>query len=333
MRLVSASIPLVLALLGSVAARADVVPTLRSSVTITGELVRLGDLVENAGRLGDVAVFRAPDMGHTGSVPAWRIVETAKRLGLARLETGDNLEVSVTRAARVVPLADMEERIAASVATLLGIVDSARIAVSFDRGVKPIAVEPTARGELVVTRIDHDARTGRFEAFLEVRGSALTQRGVKVSGQSSELVEFLVPARAINRGEVIKANDVVIERRPRTDLGSVPADALSNPAQVVGQAARRPLQPERAFRSTDLMKPEIVERNANVLILYELSGMSLTIRGKALEAGAEGDIVSVQNLSSQKTMQATVTGPNRVTVAPRSPVTQAFSAVSSSVSQ
>ncbi|WP_204280910.1 hypothetical protein, partial [Serratia marcescens] len=75
---------------------------------------------------------------------------------------------------------------------------SARIAVTFDRGTRPIAVEPTARGELMVTRIDHDPRTGRFEAVLGVHGSALAERGgFRVTGQAAELVEYLVPARAI----------------------------------------------------------------------------------------------------------------------------------------
>ena len=47
------------------------------------------------------------------------------------------------------------------------------------------------------------------------------------------------------------------------------------------------------------------------------------MRGKALEAGAEGDIVNVLNVQSKRTVQGTVTGPGRVTVAaptaPQSP--------------
>ena len=41
----------------------------------------------------------------------------------------------------------------------------------------------------------------------------------------------------------------------------------------------------------------------------------LTVRGKALEAGAEGDIVGVLNIQSKRTVQGTVTGPGRVTIA------------------
>ena len=45
-------------------------PALKREVIVTGELVRIGDLVENAGAVAEVAIFRAPDLGQTGGVPA-----------------------------------------------------------------------------------------------------------------------------------------------------------------------------------------------------------------------------------------------------------------------
>ena len=46
------------------------------------------------------------------------------------------------------------------------------------------------------------------------------------------------------------------------------------------------------------------------------------MRGKALESGAEGDMVNVLNIQSKRTIQGVVTGPGRVTVmagTPRAP--------------
>jgi flagella basal body P-ring formation protein FlgA len=44
-------------------------------------------------------------------------------------------------------------------------------------------------------------------------------------------------------------------------------------------------------------------------------GITLTVRGKALESGAAGELVNVQNLQSKRTIQGTVTGQGVVTVA------------------
>ena len=46
----------------------------------------------------------------------------------------------------------------------------------------------------------------------------------------------------------------------------------------------------------------------------------LTARGKAVEAGAMGDVVGVLNIQSNRTVQATVIGPGRVTSPPPGPL-------------
>ncbi|WP_146144776.1 flagellar basal body P-ring formation chaperone FlgA [Phreatobacter cathodiphilus] len=292
-------------------------PVLRLDVTVAGEVVRLGDLFENAGRHADVAVFRSPDPGHTGQVPAWRIVEAARRAGLEPESADRNREVTVTRDARTVPLAEMEEKIATGLAGTLGLSDSSRIQVVFDRGTRPLVVEREASGQIDILRLEHDPRSGRFDAVLGIRGSGRSERtgGFRVNGTANELVEFVVPARTIGRGEVVRTSDLTVERRPRSALPGMTADTIVSLGQAVGMAARRPLSPERPFRTADLMKPELVERNANVLIVVELPGLSLTMRGKALEAGAEGDVIQVENMQSRKKLQAVVTGLNRVSLA------------------
>ncbi len=286
---------------------------LRAEVTVSAEVVRLGDLFDNAGALAETAVFRAPDPGHTGHVPASIVVEAARRAGLSSISFGDIREIAVSRAARIIPLVEMEERIAGALARALGLADSGRIQVSFDRGTRPIAVEPDVRGEIDVQRLDHDVRSGRFDAHLAIRGADRI-RPIRVTGIANEMVEYVVPSRAINRSEVIRSGDLTTERRPRNEVAMLASDSVMTLAQAVGMAARRPLLPERAFRTADLMRPEIVERNGNVLILLDVPGLTLTVRGKALEAGAEGDTIQVQNLLSRKTLQGVVTGPGRVTV-------------------
>ena len=119
-------------------------------------------------------------------------------------------------------------------------------------------------------------------------------------------------ARPVERGEVIKDADVVVERRAarrgRPRRSSPIAD------QAVGLAARSALQPGRPLRIADLMKPEVVQRNETVTLVYEVPGIMLTVRGKATEGGAEGDVISVLNEQSKRTVQGVVVGPGRVVI-------------------
>jgi flagella basal body P-ring formation protein FlgA len=49
-------------------------------------------------------------------------------------------------------------------------------------------------------------------------------------------------------------------------------------------------------------------------LIYEATGLFLTIRGKALEGGTEGDVVSVMNLQSKRTVSGVVTGRGQVSI-------------------
>jgi flagella basal body P-ring formation protein FlgA len=73
------------------------------------------------------------------------------------------------------------------------------------------------------------------------------------------------------------------------------------------------------LRQSDLQKPEMVARNENVTITYEVPGIILTMRGQALEAGTQGDLISVLNVQSKKPIHATIIGPGRVSVAATTP--------------
>jgi flagella basal body P-ring formation protein FlgA len=62
-----------------------------------------------------------------------------------------------------------------------------------------------------------------------------------------------------------------------------------------------------------------VQRDQNVSITYQTPGLYLTMRGKAIDGGAEGDTVSVTNLQSKRIVQGTVIGPVQILVAPIAP--------------
>jgi len=67
------------------------------------------------------------------------------------------------------------------------------------------------------------------------------------------------------------------------------------------------------------MKPDLVQRNDTVTIVYEVPGVVLTVRGKAADGGAEGDVINVINEQSKRTLQGVIVGPGRVAISNGSP--------------
>jgi flagella basal body P-ring formation protein FlgA len=295
-------------------------PRLKELVTVTSELVRIGDLAEHAGAAANTAVFRAPDLGQTGSVPVARIADALRQHGVTDIDAGGITEVVVTRLSRAITGDELKERIARAFGGQFGFGNAKNLAVILDRDVRALHVEAGANSELALTRMNADARTGRFDVAFELPGSTVARRlPLRFTGTITETVPTATLVRALRAGETLKASDVSVERRPKTEVG---LDAMTA-EQAVGLAAKHVLRAGQTLRPGDLVKAQVVQRNEVITLIYQVPGVSLTVRGKATEAGAVGDIINVLNVQSNRSVQGTVTGPGRVTIAGMTPVVAA----------
>jgi flagella basal body P-ring formation protein FlgA len=291
-------------------------PTLRQHVTVDSDLVRIGDLVENAGAAADVPVFRSPDLGETGAVPVKRIVDALRPHAVIGLNTAGISEVAVTRASRAIPPQEVEARIIQALVAQNKLRDPRNVDLVLDRELRTIHVDPAVTGELLAARVSFEPRSGRFDIGFELpRGAVSRNASIRVTGTAIETADSVTLLRSLARGEILRSSDVVLEKRPRRAVGG---DSVGSLGQAVGRAARQPLRAGQMLRQSDLTKPELVQRNDTVLIVYEAPGITLTLRGKAIDGGGEGDTIGVLNLQSKRTIQAVVSGPGRVVVsAPR----------------
>jgi flagella basal body P-ring formation protein FlgA len=130
------------------------------------------------------------------------------------------------------------------------------------------------------------------------------------------MMEVATLTRTLRQGEVIKGSDVTIERKPKTEAG---LEAVS-PEQAIGMAVKSPSRAGQILRQNELVRPIAVQRSETVTISLAMPGITLSVRGKANEAGSVGDVISVLNVQSNRAVQATVTGPGRVKVAPSTPI-------------
>jgi flagella basal body P-ring formation protein FlgA len=293
------------------AATGPAMPTLKRTVTVSGDIVRIGDLLEDAGTSADAAIFRSPDIGTTGSVSVQKVLDALQPFHIYLINTRGLAEVEVTRAGRQIDFSDLEARIAQAFAGRYGLGEAKNLAVTLDVAPRPATVEASVSGELALTSAALNPMSGRFEIAFEVPGSAILRKPLRFTGSIVETVEVAVTTHALAAGAIVKDSDLAIERRPKAKVGS---DALGAAHDAIGFAVRAGIRAGAPLRRADLMKPQMVHRDDNVTLVYEVPGILLTTRGKALESGAEGDVVNVLNVQSKRTVQGTVTGPNRISI-------------------
>src|SRR5665213_2991552 len=85
-----------------------VAPALRASVTVSGDVVRIGDVVDNAGSAAQIAIYRAPDLGTTGSLSTEKVIAALQAHQVIGVDTRDIKAISVTRLSRPLPAKDIE---------------------------------------------------------------------------------------------------------------------------------------------------------------------------------------------------------------------------------
>ncbi|MHC2274061.1 flagella basal body P-ring formation protein FlgA [Bradyrhizobium diazoefficiens] len=286
-------------------------PTLRASVTVTSDVVRVGDLIDNAGSAALIPVYRSPDLGTTGALPVAHVLSVLRAKQVIGVMTGDIREVQVTRLAHTLANKDLENAVASALERRFGLGDAANITVTFDRGVADMRLDASNTGALQPVATRYDARGGRFDIAFEINNDnnpAPTK--LRFTGTAIETVEVAVLTRDIDRADLLKSSDVTLERRPKAE---VTGEAASRD-RTIGMQLRRPMRAGTPIRVADIVKPDFVQRDQNVTIIYQVPGLYLTTRGKAIESGAEGDTVSVLNLQSKRTLTGVVTGRGQITV-------------------
>ncbi len=286
-------------------------PVLRANVTVTSDLVRIGDVIDNAGPAAPIAIYRAPDLGTTGSLPTAQILTALRAHQVIGVDTRDIKDVAVTRLSRTVDAKEIEQAVASALEHRSGLGDAANLSLTFDRDVQDLRLDATNSGALQAATARVEPRSGRFDVTFEIpSASGAAPVKLRLTGTAIETVEVAVLTRNVDRGDLLRSADLVVERRPKAEVGG---DAASR-SKAVGMQTRRPMRATQPVRVADLVKPDLVQRDQEVTLIYQSAGLYLTTRGKALDSGTEGDTVNVLNPQSKRTIGGTVTGRGQVTI-------------------
>lgn len=296
--------------LSSFSGHASERPRLRGDITVEKDLATIGDFFQNAGHLALTPLFQTPDLGRSGTVSAAFVIERAMASGLANPDSNGFADVIVRRASVQITPQMFTEMLRDALAERIGVADPDSLDLHFASRLPQEDADPTAPVPLYLEELHFASRSGRFDARFSIR-QGRRDKTVSIAGSAAETVEVAVLTRRLSRGETVTRRDLATKRIPRNLLNENSITDLNN---IVGLVARRGQAADRPLASRDFQAPLMVKRREKVIITYSTPGMFLTVQGQALEDGAEGDTVEILNTQSHRRIEATVTGPGRVTV-------------------
>ena len=121
----------------------------------------------------------------------------------------------------------------------------------------------------------------------------------------------VVATRHLRRGELIGTGDVTLKAH---DLATLHGAYYQDPSRVIGLKLKRNLTRNALLSPKALEVDRLVRRGSEVTILTADPRIRVSVKGKALENGASGDRIKVENLSSGRQISATVVGRGQVRV-------------------
>ncbi|MCA6126396.1 flagella basal body P-ring formation protein FlgA, partial [Bradyrhizobium sp. WSM 1704] len=200
-------------------------------------------------------------LGTTGTLPVAQVLNALRTHQVIGVDTRDLKVITVTRLARTVESKEIEQQVARALENRHGLGRAGNINVTFDRDPGDIRLEATNSGVMQPVTVRYEPRsTLRASTAASMVSIAVPVKRSLMGAVPASLAISNETSKRVERGDVLKASDVLVERRPKAEVGN---DAAVRDS-TIGMQVRRQLRAGQALRVADLAKPDLVTRDQNV---------------------------------------------------------------------
>jgi len=288
-----------------------IVITVAEQATVQGPVITLGDLAQITG--DDTAHIQSLRQVKLGSAPA----------------PGNSLfltsQLLVMRLGGVVNEQGIVWNIPASITVTTGsqVVAAKTIADAASAVIKQTIGSKINEADMTVTLLsplqDVVVPLGHIAIAVDlpygIRYSTPTIARVNISTDSKPASQFnvnfaikhyqpvVVAAKPIGGRQILQPDDL---RYERMDISRLGPGYFTDINKVAGLMLRRPLTAGTIVNDNSLEKPVVVKSGSTINLIARIGDIEVRTVGKALQNGAEGAVIRVQNINSKKIVSARV---------------------------
>ncbi len=277
--------------------------TLKSQSDISTDMVSLYDIFDGI-TIPNRPVLQAPPLGKSYSLTADYLQKIAKQHGVNWVPVTNYEMVKITRRAELIAADELTNLIHQELLKQELVPANAKITIKlFGNNEQGIFVENGTKSLIKIDNIAYNKQTR--SASILIGSYKPTTEPVKVNARVDILREAFVPAIRINGGEIITEDMITKIYLPENEFQSA---QVRDMADAVGKEAKRSLAANRPINNIDLKIPNVIKPKELITIMVKTQQMQLSAKGRAIDGGAKGDIIRVENLQSGKIVQATIIG-------------------------
>lgn len=282
---------------------------LRSQVVVTDSVLRVGDIFNGLDTTkANNVLGPAPQPGKEMVLDAATLMRIAKALDLEWKPATTADKITIQRSATVIGK-DIIEKLVNEKLYEEGLTGDYRL--SMNNTVSDIVLPKDMPAQAEVSNFRFDPQKDIFEATVSAPSASAPVIEMSISGTVERLVSVPVLKSSLKSGDIIGQTDIEYIKLPQKD---VQRDFVLKAESLEGMTPRRMVMSGKPLRDLELQNPQIVNRGAQVTLVYKEGPMILSARGKSMQDGARGDLVRVINLNSNRSLEGIVSAENEITV-------------------
>jgi flagella basal body P-ring formation protein FlgA len=335
---------LILAVAGTLQAQGEreLVLRFRESPAVTGNLVRLGDLIEIRGddaeakKLADIALVPRPE---PGTELRWKKEDILQQLQFRNYSIERFRWIGTTETVLRSSGPAVADRLKRS-PDLTPAFATDRSFIQAERNLTEVlnAYLTTKSSNLVGAKFQFQVPKEYIDLFYQRRNIKAVGGGAEpwVGEQQftvrvlnkNEMVDIpvnvvvappvavVVANTALRRGDIIEIEDLRLQVINETANQLGDEKYFSDPAELLGKQLKRAMSSGQAIREEDVGPPIVIEKNRLVTVQVVMGGVTVSAAGRAITEGAIGDLIQVETvgLSSRKKLNAQVIDSDNVQV-------------------
>jgi flagellar basal body P-ring formation protein FlgA len=281
---------------------------LRQNVTVDDHFIILGDIFKGTGNKSNITIAYAPEPGKKAFFDANWLYRVANGHGLKWRPLSMKQNVQVNRKTVTIERDEIEDYIFAAL-----IDKGADPKMTLELSNRSVQLHAPSSSEAVieVTNINYDQRTQRFSANVSIPGS----KAIRVTGRMQKMLNIPVLNRRVLKNEMIMAKDIKWVKSPSKRVQN---DIILHVDDLVGKTPKRGLRAGALIRSSEVQRPILIEKGSLVTLVLKTPLMVLTSQGRAVDPGANGDVIRITNTQSNKVVQAVVSAAGIASITPAS---------------
>ncbi|MGD7035710.1 flagellar basal body P-ring formation chaperone FlgA [Methylotuvimicrobium buryatense] len=170
---------------------------------------------------------------------------------------------------------------------------------------------PKCADELTAfTAHNEPLRAGRFSVGVRC-GEGPKPWSIFTTGSLKIMQDVLVLARPVSRGQILTRQMLTIEKRDQATLRS---SYFSQIESVENKQSLRNLPAGSVVTVNNVTDAVLIKRGEKITISASSPGYNVRMQGKAMMDGVKGQSIRVKNVSSGRTITATVIKPGLVSI-------------------